>query len=290
MHAWSPRAPVLALLAFLLTGCGGAPAVRAERAPGSRFVDGHSGRILTRDAALARLTEARLVYVGERHDRSEDHAVQARLAAHLAGDGTPLALGFEMVARPFQPALDAYMDSGDEPALLRGTEWETRWGFDFAMYRPLLSLGVRAHVRLHALNAPREQTRAIARAGLDSLDPPDRASLPELDLDDAAHRAMIEAAFEGHPHMDAARLDRFYAAQVVWDETMAETVAEVIGASSDLRMVVFAGVMHVQPSAIPARAARRGAPEHRVLMPLSEAELEQALQARSADVFFVTPE
>ncbi|MFK7987661.1 MAG: ChaN family lipoprotein [Sandaracinaceae bacterium] len=283
------RSLLRALVALLVAGCGAPVRHSGDRTEG-RFVDGQTGRTITREAASARLMEARLVYVGERHDRPEDHAVQAHLATLAGADGAPLALGFEMVSRPFQPVLDAYQEEHDEPALIRGTEWDTRWGFDFAMYRPLLQLGMREHVHLYALNAPREQTRAIAREGLEALEAAERAGLPELDLEDPAHRAMIAAAFEGHPHMDPARLERFYAAQVVWDETMAETVAQVMSASTDVRMLVFAGVMHIQPSAIPARAARRGAPEHRVLMPIREAELADALEAHSADVLFVTAE
>jgi hypothetical protein len=42
-----------------------------------------------------------------------------------------------------------------------------------------------------ALNMRTELTRKIARTGFDSLDPSERAELPELVLDDPEHREFI---------------------------------------------------------------------------------------------------
>ena len=93
-----------------------------------------------------------------------------------------------------------------------------------------------------------------------------------------------------------AALERFYAAQVIWDETMAETVASTLDAHPELeRMIVLAGAMHVTPAAIPDRAARRGAAPYAILRPATEAELPELVAAAqrgapSADVLFVTAE
>jgi uncharacterized iron-regulated protein len=113
-----------------------------------------------------------------------------------------------------------------------------------------------------ALNAPREITRKVAREGLDALTPEERATVPPLDLTVEAHRAFVREAFGAHgAQMDAAKFERFYTAQVVWDETMAEGVARWLAAAGPgSRMVVVAGNGHVQGRhAIPARAERRGA-------------------------------
>jgi uncharacterized iron-regulated protein len=110
-----------------------------------------------------------------------------------------------------------------------------------------------------ALNAPRELTRKIGRAGLLALEPAEREQLPELDLANDEHRSYFTAAMADHP-MPAGgpRLDDMYAVQVVWDETMADTAArwlESAGAASQL--VVLAGSGHCHRNAIPARLSRR---------------------------------
>ncbi len=280
----------LALLAA--AGCGAAPAPALPERP--RIVSARDGRDVTFEDLTDALLAARAIYVGEQHDREEDHRVQlAILEAVAARDGS-VALGLEMVPHTHQPELDAFSRGEiDEPALLERIEWDTRWGFDFALYRPLFE-HARAHgVPIVALNAPRELTRAIAQHGLEGLDEARRAELPELDLSDAAHRAMVERSLEGHPGMTPERLERFYAAQVLWDETMADRAARYLARDgAPARIVVLAGARHVESGlGIPRRAARRGLSPYVIVMPVRASELDEALRADPplADFVFVTP-
>ncbi|MCZ7683837.1 MAG: ChaN family lipoprotein [Sandaracinaceae bacterium] len=204
-----------------------------------------------------------------------------------------MALGLEMVPHTYQGELDAFSRGEiDEPALLERIEWDTRWGFDFALYRPLFE-----HARTESpssrSNAPRELTRAIAHHGLEGLDEAQRAELPELDLSDAAHRAMVERSLEGHPGMTPERLERFYAAQVLWDETMADRAARYLARDgAPARIVVLAGARHVESGlGIPGRAARRGLSPYVIVLPVRASELDEALRADPplADYLFVTP-
>ncbi|NIW30062.1 MAG: hypothetical protein GWN25_23780, partial [Actinobacteria bacterium] len=81
---------------------------------------------------------------------------------------------------------------------------------------------------------------------------------------------------------DPLALERYYTAQVVWDETMAERVAEAIErADAPSRLVVLAGAMHVRAGlGIPSRAARRGATPYRiVLVAHDDDELEALMEA-----------
>jgi uncharacterized iron-regulated protein len=261
--------------------------------PSPRIVATRDGRGLELDALLDALEPARVVYVGERHDRAADHAAQLAIFRALHARAPSIALGLEMVQRPRQDALDAYVAHGiEEPALLERVEWRERWGFDFAMYRPLFEYAREHGLRIVGLNAPTELTRAVSRGGLDALEPEQRALLPELDLSNATHRAMFDEAMREHPGLDEARRERFYAAQVIWDETMAETIARTLsGAGAPHRMMVLAGAMHVRPSAIPERASRRGAGPYRVVVPVAEDELEEALRSDPplGDFLWVTP-
>jgi uncharacterized iron-regulated protein len=139
------------------------------------------------------------------------------------------------------------------------TEYATRWLIDFAFYRPLLERARRSSLPALALQARTELTRKIGRTGLDSLDDAERAELPELDLLDPEHIAFIYGLFGVLPgHEAEAGLDNIYAAQVVWDETMADTAASWLsGAGDDAQLIAFAGVFHCHESAIPRRITRR---------------------------------
>lgn len=286
---------LLAAALALAVGCGGAPRTGAtlpEAPPAPPIVDTRTGERMSVEALAEALDGVRVVYVGERHDAAADHEAQRAIAEALLARGEPLAIGMEMFQRPFQAPLDAYVaGSVDEAELLRATEWQERWNMDFGLYRSILELARAARAPVIALNAPRELTRTLARQGEDALGEEQRASLPrEMVRDDPEHRAMIMEAFGEHPGMEPEMLERFYLAQVVWDETMAERVAEVLASDAGpRRMVVLAGRMHVQRGlGIPQRAARRGAEPYRVILPLTEAELESASEL--CDYAFVVPE
>ncbi len=253
------------LLVTLLAGCGAA-STPARRAGPPTIIEVATGRAVSFESMIRRLANARVVYVGERHDRAADHEGQRAILQALYAHGPSRSIGLEMIQRPYQPALDAYVaGSIDEAALLSSVEWSSRWGYDFAMYRPLLAFAREHRQPIVALNAPTETTRAIARGGLDALDAEARAQLPELNRDVAAHRARVAEALSEHPSMDDAMLDRFYTAQLVWDETMAEVVAQRVNALGE-SLIVFAGGMHVMRDAIPARAARRGAASFAIVL------------------------
>lgn len=279
-----------------LSACGrppptSSPTETAEAAAAPRFVDAATGAPLAFDAVIDRLAEARVIYVGERHDHSVDHDVQRRIAEALHRRDGSIAFGFEMFQHPRQAALDAYVAREvDEAQMLDETEWETRWGWDFAMYRPIVSLGPRHRIPLVALNAPQELTRSVARQGIDALDDETRAALPELDLTVEAHREAVMEALAHHPGMSDEVRERFYAAQVVWDETMADRAAAFLARpDAPRRLVVLAGTMHVLRPAVPERAARRGATPYAIALPVDEGELEETVGSGVADVLWVTP-
>lgn len=223
-----------------------------------------AGVVLPEPELWARLAASRAVCFGEFHDVAAHHYAEAEAIAELAElaarDGSTLAVGFEMFQRPFQAPLDAFV-AGElgEDELLAQTEYATRWGYDFSLYRPLLEQARSAGSPALALNARAELTRKIGRTGLESLDAAELAELPELVLDDAEHRQFIFGLFGVTPEEGVALgLENIYVAQTTWDETMAETAARwLLQAGSPGRLLAFAGGAHCHRSAIPRRLARR---------------------------------
>lgn len=265
----SAVALVTSLVVVLGAGCTGA---RRETTPRSgerhgldaaalpfRVLRARGGEELAFDAFVAELGRARAVCIGESHRNPHHHWVQLRVLEELGGEGK--ALGMEMFQRPFQGVLDDFAAGRiDEPTMLSRTGWAERWGYDFALYRPLVRLAVERRMKILALNAPTELTRKVARQGLGALLPEERAQVPDLDLEDAAHREWFRQATEGHG-MPSESFENFYTAQVIWDETMAETVAAWLAGDDDRRAVILAGQGHCIDAGIPRRLRRRGAGE-----------------------------
>ncbi|MEM8607957.1 MAG: ChaN family lipoprotein [Myxococcota bacterium] len=292
----------LLLALALAVGCAGSTRpdsqtaeaiVRAQARPES-LVDAATGEEVSLDELVARAMASEVLYVGERHDRPEDHAVQYALLRALYGEDSSLAIGMEMFQVPYQEPLDRWSAGEiDETVLRRDTEYDQRWGYDFGLYRPLLEFARSRGLEVVALNAPREVAFAVAQGGIDGLPDDMAAKLPELDLDDAEHRALFDEKFDAVQHEIVEGVDRYYQAQLVWDETMGSRVAEALERDDGpSRMIVFAGRVHVEQGlGIPRRGARRGAKPFVVVMPITEkelkAELKKPAEARSADFLWV---
>ncbi len=247
------------------------------------------------DAANAEVLEAiaatQVVYLAENHNSRADHIAQLDIITAL-DETNELAIGLEMFQRPFQPALDSYLAGTiTEAELIEQSEYETRWGFDWEFYAPVLRYAKDNQIPVIALNTPTEATRQVAREGLDSLKgdllkyvPP----IAEVDTTNEAYRASVAQVFGAHGHGSSLSFDNFFAAQVLWDETMAESIVKQISVDAERQMVILAGEGHIAfDYGIPSRVQRRLPSVDQASVRLSPAD--QAATSGFADFVWITP-
>ncbi|MEM9003032.1 MAG: ChaN family lipoprotein [Cyanobacteria bacterium P01_F01_bin.86] len=208
------------------------------------------------------LLNADVVYLGERHDSTADHAAQMEIIEAIYAADPDIAIALEMFQRPFQPVIDLYL-AGEisEGELVAQTEYKERWGFPWEYYAPFLRFAQANQIPVLALNAPGEVVSQIARQGLDSLEGDDLRYIPpldEIDTSNTDYQAFVASVFGSHGGHGEFNFDNFFAAQVTWDETMAATVADFKQTSPDTLVIVLAGNAHVMYGyGIPDRVARR---------------------------------
>jgi uncharacterized iron-regulated protein len=221
-----------------------------------------TGRLLTEPELLDYLSHFRVVYLGEIHDSVEDHAAQLAVLKGLERRFPGgVALGLEMLRRPDQGSLDAYLRGAMEEKEFIEV-WGDSWGEDtFDYYREILHLAREKKIPVLALNAGQELRDSIREKGLFGLEAEDAERLAEVDLQDPFHRAFLEAMFAGHGHgRGAGGIEALQQIQLLWDETMAQTAAEFLASSeaSGKRLVIIAGGNHVRYGfGIPRRLFRR---------------------------------
>jgi uncharacterized iron-regulated protein len=212
------------------------------------------------DGLIDRLADDRVIFVGESHDRYEDHLNQLAIIRGLRERGAELAIGMEFFQQPFQDRLDAYIAGTlSEEDLLRETEYFERWRFDYRLYRPILRYAKEHGIPLIALNVPREITDKVGDNGIASLSAEESAQIPsEIDRDDEDYRAHIKMVFDMHPKDDEASFEHFLEVQLLWDEGMAERAADWLAANPGKQLIVLAGSGHVEYGrGIPSRLKRR---------------------------------
>ena len=165
-----------------------------------QVVDARTGKSVDEAAFWDRLAASHAVCIGEEHPNPHHHWMQLHVVRQLIKrlpPGTRLALAMEMFQRPFQGVLDDYAAHRIDDAQLRSRSgYEERWGYDYGYYGPTIDAAVAGGAQLIAANAPKELTKKVVHQGLPSLTADERAQLPELVLDDAAHRAWFDATME----------------------------------------------------------------------------------------------
>jgi len=272
------------------------PAVGAE-VPVARayaLVDGVTGQVLTELELNERIARARAIFVGEQHDNPHHHFVQSRIYELATQQPGATGLGLEMLSRNHQDALSAFVTGSlDEPAFLKAVDWEQSWGYSYGFFREMLQRCRTLGFPAFALNAPRTLSRAVSQKGLEGLDEDERAALPELVVGPAEHREFVRQAYGVHStrRFVERRFERFYRAQLLWDETMAESLARALsGPGHPARVVVLAGEGHTRRAAIPERLQRRGDFPYLTILAVEADERDDAIFEQAADVLFVFTE
>ena len=214
---------------------------------------------------LEQLKTANIIYLGETHNSLADHQAQLQILQFLYQNNPKIAIGMEMFQRPYQSILDQYIARKiTETELIEKSEYNQRWGFPWDYYADILQFAQQHKLPTLALNTPTEITRKVARKGLESLTTDEKQWIPpfaEIRTDNQAYRQMLLEIYQqfhqGIPSSSSA-FNNFFLAQVLWDETMAETVAEFIQENPEYQVIVLVGQGHIiYDYGIPSRVERR---------------------------------
>mmetsp|Transcript_18075 Transcript_18075/g.68538 ORF Transcript_18075/g.68538 Transcript_18075/m.68538 type:complete len:399 (-) Transcript_18075:1778-2974(-) len=235
------------------------------------------------ESSMEELAPANVLFLGEHHDSDEDHRLQAALLRQLAlkNGGRKLCVGLEMVQTHFQPVLDAYSRGElSDAQLFEQTQWASRWRWPFESYLPLLHTIRSLGGDLIALNTNSESVRKVESDGLGALskeeiseyisDPEGFASVARDPIFLQYVKGLLLPSYILHAQLGILRasitgdrLDKditfanFFAARILWDETMATSSMRYLQKNPDSQLVVVAGGDHIRYGyGIPIRAMR----------------------------------
>lgn len=224
----------------------------------AQLQDGRSGGVVALEAAFAAVGPGSVLVLSERHDSADHHANQLAALEELARQGHAVTVGLEFFEFPDQPAVDGFVAGRmAEAEFLSLIGWSVANPFGF--YRPLALFPARHGGTTLALNAPRALTRKISREGLAALTEAERALLPQgFALGNDAYRARFEEIMGGHVPADA--LERYFAAQSLWDDTMASVAMGHLASHPDHVVAIIVGDFHAAyGGGLPHRLRARGA-------------------------------
>ena len=268
---------VVCLIIFIiLWGCAVAPQKLKIKGMPDAFDEGaiistQKAAAISFEELLIDLERSRVIYVGEKHTSQEDHKIQLKIIQALYQKFPNLVIGMEMFDHSYQDVLDQW-SAGElsRKDLIQKAHWYANWRYDFSLYQDILDFIKEKRLRLIGLNIPNYIPPRIREGGIDSLRDDEKKHLPlQLDTTNTDHRDFVQSVFENHQHhfRGEVAFENFYAAQVVWEDAMAETIAENL---NNYVMVVLAGNGHIQfKYGIPDRAYKLTGAVFKTLYPAS---------------------
>lgn len=255
--------PVLAIAEDFAVPNGGSPYSSLSELKENQILHLPTGVTVSREQMLDTIASSRVIYIGETHDNIEAHRVQLEIlkAISIRFPGK-VAVGMEMFRRSAQPSLDQW-HRGQLPKKEFNKLFRQNWGGAYRLYLPITDFMKSGGIPLIGLKSSEKTEQALRESG------PEAPGLPVLDLTDPYHSAYSMSLF-GANKDHAPEVLKPYQMLVLWDESMAQTVAEFLSDPryADFKLVVLAGGFHVQYGyGIPKRAFRRVPHAYSIVLP-----------------------
>jgi len=165
------------------------------------------------------------------------------------------------------------------------------WGFPFPLYRDLLEFAQHHGLQVLGLNAPHAVVQKVARCGLASLSPEERARIArEFRPENPRHREYVRKEFDEHVKETIKDFQAFYEAQLTWEETMAETLADHLrSAPPGEQVVVLVGRGHLPYKlGIPRLVTERLAHSFKTVIPLPVDHAKDSSDRELGDYYWIT--
>jgi len=193
----------------------------------------------------------RVIFVGEKHDEFSHHLNQLKVIKAMHKRGKKFAIGMEMFQRKFQNSIDDYLhDKINLKTFLKNSEYFKRWGFDYNLYKPIIDYAKQNKIPIIALNLERELTKKISKNGLFALSTTEQAQLPQtIDFSNKAYREELLEFFGSNSHLSKSKmknLDFIYQSQILWDQTMADSINRYLDVHKERSMIVLVGSGHLK--------------------------------------------
>lgn len=252
---------------------------RAELWAPHRTYDSHQKEYRDFETLAAAASRADVVFLGEQHDDTGTHRMELALLQAIARRRSNVVLALEMFERDVQPILDQYLaGSISEELFLKGSR---PWPAYLTDYRPLVEFAKTRGWKVVAGNVPRSLVgmNGVASKGLDAIlqrtDSTRSWAATEFQCPKDDYFKRFAISMGSHPTgngppptpAELARVtERFYQAQCVKDETMAESIARVRSDASAPLVIHYNGSFHSDFGEGTAARTKRRLPNAKIVI------------------------
>ena len=229
------------------------------------------GETLSLNALPEQLIDADVVLIGEWHTHSAIHRFQTDFLKARRNATSNIALSMEQFTREHQDTLNQYLNGeiGEQVLISKAAAWPN-YESD---YRALVEFAKANDLDVIAANAPKPFVQCIGRKGLPYLEQLSSEQrdwvATEVNNGDSPYKEKFMASMH---HGTPEQTEQQFAAQVTWDETMAESIVDYLASNPNKQVIHVAGKFHTEGGLGTAASILRRNPDLKVavISPVAE--------------------
>ncbi|MDS1871000.1 ChaN family lipoprotein [Vibrio vulnificus] len=254
----------LLLASMMLSGCANQALTSAPLSFYDYQLYSPEGTALSLQQLPQSVQNADVILIGEWHTHAGVHRFQTDLLKTLSTQHR-VALSMEQFTRDKQTIVNQYLagEIGEQVLIQQGNAWPN-YESD---YRPLIELAKSQQMDVIAANAPKSTVRCIGRQGLaylDKLNQEERGYLAsEINTGESEYKSKFMASMH---HGKPEQTEKQFAAQVTWDETMAESIVNYRQQHPNTQVIHVAGKFHIEQGLGTAHSILRRDPYLKVVV------------------------
>lgn len=208
----------------------------AAGAESARIFDARTREEISLASLADRLAQRDVVFLGEDHDNAAGHQVQLAVVKQLHQQRPDLVLSMEMFERDVQGAVDDYLKGRiDEQRFL---ELSRPWADYKKFYRPILEYARANQLDVIAANVPRKAASAVSQGKEPTASAaahlPRKSHAPQ----DAYWERFVEIMGDHAGTEGPKAMQRYYRAQCLKDDAMAESITDYLAQHKHRRPLV----------------------------------------------------
>ncbi len=218
-----------------------------------QIINSKSKQPLSVTALAVELKNSDVIFMGEFHSHQGAHKLQLDLLSALYQQNPSIILSMEQFSRDAQPIVDGYLagEYGENTLIEDGDAWDHYKG----SYRAIVEFARDKKIPIVASNAPTMFVRCVGKKGVEILETiPDEKkpwSARKLDLANEHYKAKFMSFIKesGTSHgqtkeVASERMMNTYAAQLLRDTTMAESIDKAINENPGYQVIHLNGAFH----------------------------------------------
>lgn len=251
---------------LLLTGCAHFPLQLDQASPARtlpdlpalktlyeyRLIEAQNNKPITLNQLAKQLKDKDVIFIGEFHGNQASHLLEAQLQAALYQQRPKQILSMEQFNRDQQAILNRYLEGsiGEKTLIKDAPTWPNYAG----SYRPMIEFAKQQFLPVVAANAPAQTVRCVGRQGTDYLQKLSHAERNLIAKDPFHSTPAYNEKFQqfladqmGPTHStkkSESPPSNRYMAQLLRDNTMAESINRVLQQSPEAQVLHLNGAFH----------------------------------------------